>query len=308
MTTSNKPDDSEEDFNNSAENVTSSENGALEFHKLILSKQNDANSTTYALDDQVDNNHLLETSTNPSDVTYTTPTTSEFSLPVTTTQPIFDESDDNRVNLQQQQQLLQNVTIQSASESESDLITAIGTNDDLIIIDITTQVVESSTSTPQSLIIGKNKDGTDNKPYNEIDAITPDATTVSLQLAESVTTVNGQSSTSSLVSSSSTASKDFLTTEKTGASLETYSQVVPAKSTRDLVEIGVKNALSQNIFLNTDEDGGSSNDDKTTSEATILVTTISFIVLAILCSVALAGFFMSKQLSTLRIDQTIVPE
>lgn len=69
--------------------------------------------------------------------------------------------------------------------------------------------------------------------------------------------------------------------------------VAAAKNTRELVvEIGVKNALSQDI-VSTDDDG-------TAQPEMVIATTIAFIVLSIVTCMVVAGVLLRKRLGSMR--------
>lgn len=110
-------------------------------------------------------------------------------------------------------------------------------------------------------------------------------TTATEELDNIVTTTTSSSSTLATMTTSKLAARE------SKALLEPHSQVVVAsKNTRELVEIGVKNALSQDIMQ-------SSN---VVEPEMVIATTIAFIVLSIVTCMVVAGVLLRKRLRSMR--------
>lgn len=92
------------------------------------------------------------------------------------------------------------------------------------------------------------------------------------------------------------------TTELNQLLLEPHSQVaIAAKSTRELVEIGVKNALSQEMLT-------TNLNSKSIQPEVVIATTIGFIVLSIVTCMAIAIVLLRKRLRSIRVfDNTLAP-
>lgn len=90
------------------------------------------------------------------------------------------------------------------------------------------------------------------------------------------------------------------TTEPMSRQLEPHSQVVAAvtasKNTRELVHIGVKNALAQEIVATAKDESLTG-----TSIEMVIATTIGFVVVAIFCCMAVAVILLRKRLRSLQI-------
>lgn len=90
------------------------------------------------------------------------------------------------------------------------------------------------------------------------------------------------------------------TTELNQLLLEPQSQVVIAsKNTRELVEIGVKNALSQEFVTSSKTIG-----QRMAKPETVIATTIAFIVLSIVTCMVVGIILLRKRLRSIRIDDS----